>query len=166
MKASLFLAVFLFAATSNVFSQEAGTFTMTINMNDKDCVHIVDGLISPSTVEIPSKQLAHFEQAASDEKLEKFGVAASQCVMVKSTADLPVENYIYRQVHEEVQQIGTQYKIPIAVNGKLTSSYTERRSQLSKLREDQIKTVRFLNKAAAQAIYGDKVVFGLIEISI
>ncbi|WP_345161038.1 hypothetical protein [Pontibacter saemangeumensis] len=138
---------------------------MSINMFDKDCTYIVDGVISPATVEVPIP-LAHFEQAASKEKLEEFGVADSPCVMVKSSSDLAIENYIYRQVHEEVQQIGIQYKIPIALNGKLEHFFIERRSQLSKVREEQIKTVRFLNKAAAQAIYGDKVVFGLIEITI
>ena len=137
---------------------------MSINMHDKDCTHIVDGLVSGPD-ESP-EQLAHFEQAASKEKLEKFGLAGSQCVMVKSSADLAIENYIYRQVHEEVQQIGVQYKIPIAVNGKLLYSFTERRGQLSKLEVKQIKSVRFLDKAAAQAIYGDKVVFGLIEVTI
>ncbi|WP_161890538.1 hypothetical protein [Pontibacter russatus] len=165
MKSSILLSVFFFASITNAFSQEAKTFYMTINMNDKACTHIVDGLISPATVEIPGRQLAHFEQAASNEKLEKFGVAGSPCVMVRSSADLAIENYIYRQVHEEVQQIGIQYKIPIAVNGKLVHSFSERRSQLSRLREDQIKAVRFLDKAAAQAIYGDKVVFGLVEIT-
>ena len=165
MKISSLLSILLFSAIFHAFSQEAKTFYMTINMNDKACTHIVDGLISPATVEIPGKQLAHFEQAASNEKLEKFGVAGSQCVMVRSSADLAIENYIYRQVHGEVQQVGIQYKIPIAVNGKLIHDFNERRSQLSRLREEQIKTIKFLDRAAAQAIYGDKVVFGLIEIT-
>lgn len=164
MKSSLLLSVFLFATISNAFSQEAKTFYMSINMNDKACTHIVDGLVSGP--DVSPEQLAHFEQAASKEKLEEFGVAGSPCVMIKSSADLAIENYIYRQVHDEVQQIGIQYKIPIAVNGKLVHSLRERRSQLSRLRAEQIKTVRFLDKAAAQAIYGEKVVFGLIEITI
>lgn len=135
-------------------------------MNDEDCTHIVDGLIKSSSVDIPTKQLAHFEQAAGKEKLEKFGLADSRCVMVKSSSDLVIESYIYRQVHEQVQQVGTKYKLPIAVNENLIPSYTERRNQLSELKAEDIKQVRFLNKAETQAKHGDKVVFGLIEITV
>jgi hypothetical protein len=133
MKASLLLSMFFFAAIANAFSQEALTFKMTINMNDKDCAHVVDGLISPSSVDIPMEQLAHFEQTVSKETLENLGLADSLCVMVRSSSDLEIENYIYRQVHEQVQQIGTKYKLPIAINEELNPSYAERRSQLNGL---------------------------------
>ncbi len=63
-----------------------------------------------------------------------------------------------------MQRIGTQYKFPIAVNGKLKHAYEERRGQLGKIQVEKIKEVKFLNKAEAQEKYGDKVVFGLIEI--
>ncbi|EJF08535.1 hypothetical protein O71_20282 [Pontibacter sp. BAB1700] len=86
--------------------------------------------------------------------------------MVKSSADIDIENYIYRQVHEQVQQIGTKYKIPIAVNEKLTSNHTDRRNQLSKIKAEEVKKIKFLKKAEAQAKYGDTVVFGLIEITV
>lgn len=166
MKTSLLLSMFLLAATANAFGQVGTTFYMTINMNDSACTYIVDGLILPSPVDIPTLQLAHFEQATSKEKLEKFGLVSSQCVIVRSSSDLDIENYIYRQVHEQVQQVGTQYKLPIAVNEKLNPSYTERRSQLSALKAGDIKKIKFLSKAEAQAKYGDRVVFGLIEITV
>jgi hypothetical protein len=152
---------FVFAACTLGYSQKV----LEVNMNDKDCIHVIDGLIS-SPNESVSDKLAHFEQAVSQEKLEKLGFSKSQCVMVKSSVDLDIENYIYRQVHGQVQQIGTQYKIPIVINGKLSSNHTDRRSQLIKLEAEQVKNIKFLNKAEAQAKYGDKVVFGLIEITV
>lgn len=162
MKTKLLILGFLvFAAYTNAYSQK----TMEVNMHDKDCIHVIDGMISSPDESVPDK-IAHFEQAVSPEMLQKLGFSNSQCVMVKSSADLDIENYIYRQVHEQVQQIGTKYKIPIAVNGKLTFSPTDRRSQLSKLRAEQVKKIKFLNKSEAQAKYGDKVVFGLIEITV
>lgn len=127
---------------------------------------MIDGYrVSPSDI-VPGDQLAHYEQAASLEKLEKPGFSNSQCVIVKSTVDLDIENYIYRQVHDQVQQINTQYKIPIAVNGKFLPGFSDRRKQLSKIKAEQVKKVKFLYKAAAQAKYGNKVIFGLIEIAI
>ncbi|WP_266204257.1 hypothetical protein [Pontibacter kalidii] len=162
MKTKLLILGFLiFATYTKGYSQKI----MEVNMNDKDCIHVIDGLISSPNESVPDK-LAHFEQAVSQEKLEKLGFGNSQCVMVKSSADLDIEGYIYRQVHKQVQQIGTKYKIPIAVNGKLTFNHTDRRNQLSKFRVEQVKNIKFLNKAEAQAKYGDKVVFGLIEITI
>lgn len=137
---------------------------MAIDMNNKDCIHVVDGLVTDGVEEVPAILLAHFEQAVSKEKLDKLGFNDSQCVLVKSSFDLDIENYIYRQVHAQVQRIGTQYKVPIAVNGQLTSSFAARRSQLAGIKPEQIKEVRFLDKPAAQAKYGDQVVFGLIEI--
>ena len=139
---------------------------VSVNMYDQECIHVVDGLITSYKDSIPQQDIAHFEKAASREKLAKLGFKAGQCVMVKSSVDLEIENYVYRQVHGQVQKIGNQYKIPIAVNGKLRHAYKERRSQLSKLKVEAIKEVKFLNKAAAQEKYGDKVVFGLIEIVI
>jgi hypothetical protein len=139
---------------------------LTVNMYDKDCIHIVDGMISTFTDTIPQQNLAYFERAVRKENLCKIGFKEGQCVIVKSTADLDIENYIYRQVDEQVRQIGINYKVPIVVNGKLLSDYTERRSQLSELKEVQIKKIKFLNKAEAQARYGNKVVFGLIEIKV
>lgn len=162
MKTKLLILGFLiFAAYTNGYSQK----TMEVNMHDKDCIHVIDGMISSPDESVPDK-IAHFEQAVSPEKLQKLGFSNSQCVMVKSSADLDIENYIYRQVHEQVQQVGTKYKIPIAVNGKLTSNHTDRRNQLSKLKAEEVKKIKFLNKAEAQAKYGDKVVFGLIEITV
>ena len=140
---------------------------VAVDMNDRNCIHVVDGLITSYQETVPQQQLAHFEQATSQEKLERLGFGDSrQCVMVKSSADLDIENYIYRQVHDQVQQIGTKYKIPIVVNEQLIASYAERRSQLSKLQPQQIKNIKFLDKAAAQAKYGNKIVFGLIEVTV
>ncbi|GAB3538419.1 hypothetical protein GCM10027443_33310 [Pontibacter brevis] len=139
---------------------------LTVDMYDKDCIHLVDGMISSANDIVSYQQLAHFERAASREKLAKLGFSDGQCVMVKSTADHDIENYIYRQVHEQVRQIGIQYKLPIAVNEKLLTSYSARQRQLSNIKSEQIKKVKFLNKAEAQAKYGDKVVFGLIEITV
>ncbi|MFT2010817.1 hypothetical protein ACMA1I_19235 [Pontibacter sp. 13R65] len=162
MKIKFFITCsFIFTACTLVYSQKV----LEVNMNNKDCIHVIDGLISSPNESTPDK-LAHFEKAVSQEKLEKLGFSNSQCVMVKSSVDLNIENYIYRQVHEQVQQIGTKYKIPIAINGKLTANYTDRRSQLSKLKAEQVIKVKFLNKAEAQAKYGDNVVFGLIEITV
>lgn len=163
MKTKFFLSCFFFfVAFTNGHSQKV----FTININDEDCTYIVDGLIMSSSVDIPMDQLVHFEQAAGKEKLEKLGLAGSRCVMVKSSSDLAIESYIYRQVHEQVQQVGTKYKLPIAVNENLIPSYTERRNQLSELKAEDIKQIRFLNKAEAQDKYGDKVVFCLIEITV
>ena len=139
---------------------------ISIDMNNAECIQVVDGLVANGVEEIPAKLLAHFEQAVSKEKLEKLGFNDSQCVLVKSSMDLDVENYIYRQVHAHVQRIGTQYKVPIAVNGQLTPSFAARRNQLVNIKPGQIKEIRFLDKTVAQAKYGDKVVFGLIEIII
>lgn len=139
---------------------------LKVDMYDKDCIHVVDGVISSYKEVVSSQQLAHFERAASKEKLAELGFSDGQCVMVKSTTDLEVENYIYRQVHAQVQQIGTQYKLPIAVNEQLLPSYSARQRQLSSIKAAQIKKVKFLNKAEAQAKYGDQVVFGLIEITV
>ena len=139
---------------------------LKVDMYDKDCIHVVDGMMSSSNDIVSNQQLAHFERAASREKLAELGFSEGQCVMVKSTADLDIENYIYRQVHEQVQQVGIEYKLPIAVNGKLLPSYTDRRSQLSIIKPEQIKRVKFLNKAEAQGKYGDRVVFALIEITV
>lgn len=140
---------------------------LTVDMYDKDCVHVVDGMISSHDDIVSNQQLAHFERAASKEKLAELGFRdEGQCVMVKSTADLDIENYIYRQVHEQVRQIGIEYKIPIAVNGRLIPSYSGRRSQLGNIKQEQIKQIKFLSKAEAQAKYGDRVVFGLKEITV
>ena len=158
----LFFCFFIFAAFTKAYSQKIAE----VDMNNQDCIHVIDGFISSPNDNVPGGQLAHYEQAASVEKLEKLGFSNSKCVIVKSSADLDIENYIYRQVHAQVQQIGTQYKIPIAVNGKLISAYPERRSQLGKLKAEQIKKITFLNKAEAQTKYGNKVVFGLIEITV
>ena len=163
MKTNLFvLILFIFTAGTKAYSQKV----MAINMHDADCIHVIDGLISSPDDNAPIDQLAHYEQAANPEKLTELGFSNSPCVIVKSSADLDIENYIYRQVHAQVQQIGTQYKIPIAVNGTLLPGYPARRSQLSKLKAVQIKKITFLNKAEAQAKYGNKVVFGLIEIKV
>ena len=139
---------------------------VTVDTNDKDCVHVVDGLVTTYKEEVPARQLAHFEQAASPEKLAKLGFDGSPCVMVKSSADLAIENYVYRQVHAQVQQVGTKYKIPIAVNGKLNPTYASRRAELGSIKPEQVKEVKFLDKAAAKAKYGDSIVFGLIEITV
>lgn len=140
---------------------------LTVDMYDEDCIHVMDGMIASSSDVVSNQQLAHFERAASREKLAELGFRSEgQCVMVKSTADLGIENYIYRQVHEQVRQIGIQYKLPIAVNKKLLPSYTDRRKQLSKIKAEEIKKVKFLNRSEARAKYGDKVVFGLIEITV
>lgn len=104
---------------------------LTIDMYDKECIHVVDGMISSHNDVVSNQMLAHFERASSKEKLAELEFREGQCVMVKSTADLDVENYIYRQVHEQVRQIGIAYKVPIAVNGELMPSYTDRRSRLS-----------------------------------
>jgi len=178
MKTRLFFFCFfiLFAFTEG-YSQRVNGSTLevpvvnsrkvlTVDMYDKDCVHVLDGLISPYNEIVPKQQLANFEQAASREKLEELGFSNGQCVMIKSSADLEVENYIYRQVDEQVRQIGIQYKIPIVVNETLMPSYTERRGLLSNIKADQIKRIKFLDKAKAQAKYGDNVVFGLIEITV
>lgn len=137
-----------------------------VDMYDQACLHVVDGLVSSYNDYVPQELLAHFEQVGSKEKLERLGFSGNKCVMVKSTVDLELENYIYRQVHGQVQRVGTQYKLPIAINGKLTHSYKERRSQMSSIKEEEIKEIKFLDKAAAQEKYGSKVVFGLIEITI
>ncbi|MCC9167903.1 hypothetical protein [Pontibacter harenae] len=139
---------------------------VAVDMYDPECIHVVDGLITSYTDVVPRQELAHFEQAASEEKLAKLGFTGKQCAMVKSSADLDIENYVYRQVHSQVQQVGTQYKLPIAINGQLTSTYAERRSQLASLKQEQIKKILFLDKAKAQAKYGDKVIFGLIEVTL
>jgi hypothetical protein len=139
---------------------------VTVDMNDKDCLHVVDGVMVPYQTILPEGQLAHFERAVSEEKLQKLGFGMGQCVIVRSSADLNIENYIYRQVHAQVQRVGTQYKMPIAVNGKFMPSYADRRSQLKELKPEQIKQIRFLDKAEAQARYGDKIVFGLIEVTV
>ena len=162
----LFFCFFIFAVYTKAYSQDMiinSEKVMTINSNDPECIHVIDGLISSPKENVPVN-LVHFERTASRDKLAKLGFSNSQCVMFKSSADLDIENYIYRQVHEQVQQIGTQYKIPIAVNGKLLPGFPERRNQLSKLKAEQIKKIKFLTKAEAQAKYGDKVVFGMIEI--
>ncbi|WP_125185516.1 hypothetical protein [Botryobacter ruber] len=162
MKIKFFITCsFIFAACTLGYSQKV----MEVNINDKDCIHVLDGLISSPNESAPDN-LAHFEQAVTQEKLEKLGFSNRQCVIVKSSADIDIENFIYRKVHDQVQQIGTKYKIPIAVNGKLTSNHTDRRNQLSKLKAEEVKKIKFLNKAEAQAKYGDKVVFGLIEITV
>mgnify|MGYP005755499899 CR=1 FL=1 len=177
MKAKLTLICLLsLAAGTRGLCQKAGSnylevTTVTkdivaVDMYDPDCIHVVDGLITSYTDVVPQKELAHFEQAASKEKLAKLGFTGKQCVMVKSSADLDIENYVYRQVHSQVQQVGTQYKLPIAVNGRLASTYAERRAQLVSLKQEQIKKILFLDKAKAQAKYGDKVVFGLIEVTL
>jgi len=158
----LTLCLFIFTVCSHAYSQKV----MEVNMNNKACIHVIDGFIGSPNDIVPAEQLAHYEQAASLEKLEKLGFSNTQCVIVKSTADLDIENYIYRQVHDQVQKIGTQYKIPIAVNGKLLPGLSDRRNQLSKIKEEQVKKIKFLNKAEAQAKYGNKVVFGLIEIAV
>ena len=166
MRTKLFVfCIFIFLVFTNAYSQKVKV-EGNINMNNRACIHVIDGLISSSAELVPFDKLAHYEQAASLEKLERLGFSNSNCVIVKSTADLDIENYIYRQVHDQVQQIGIQYKIPIVVNGKLLSGYLERRGQLSNLKEEQIKKIKFLDKAKAQAKYGDKVVFGLIEIKV
>ncbi|MFD2513147.1 hypothetical protein ACFSRY_04670 [Pontibacter locisalis] len=139
---------------------------VAVDMYDPDCIHVVDGLVTSYSDVVPREQLAHFEQAASEEKLAKLGFKEGQCVMVKSSADLDIENYVYRQVHSQVQQVGTQYKLPIAVNGQLAPTYAERHQQLERLRQEQIKKVVFLDKAKARAKYGDKVVFGLVEVTL
>lgn len=140
---------------------------LTVDMYDSDCIHVVDGMISSHHDVIPNQQLAHFERAASKEKLAELGFSDDgQCVIVKSTADIEIENYIYRQLHEQVRQIGIEYKLPIAVNEKLLPGYNDRRSQLGNIKQEQIKQVRFLNKAEARAKYGKRVVFGLIEITV
>ncbi|MFD3004008.1 hypothetical protein ACFS7Z_26895 [Pontibacter toksunensis] len=139
---------------------------LKVDMYDKDCIHVVDGLVASYRDVVSNQQLVHFERAASREKLTELGFKDGQCVIVKSTADLDIENYIYRQVHEQVQQVGIEYKLPIAVNGKLLPSYTDRRNKLSIIKPEQIKRVKFLNKAEAQGRYGDRVVFGLIEITV
>ncbi|MBF9253541.1 hypothetical protein I2I11_09575 [Pontibacter sp. 172403-2] len=178
MKTKLFFSCFfiLFVFTEG-YSQRVNGRTLevpvvnsrevlTVDMYDKDCVHVVDGLVSPYNEIVPQQQLAHFEQAASREKLEELGFSNSQCVMIKSSADLDVENYIYRQVDAQVRQIGIQYKIPIVVNEKLIASYAGRHRQLSNIKAEEIKKIKFLDKAEAQAKYGGKVVFGLIEITV
>lgn len=139
---------------------------VAVDMNNTECIQVVDGLVADGVEEVPAKLLAYFEQAVSKEKLEKLGFNDSQCVLVKSSVDLDVENFIYRQMHAQVQRVGTQYKVPIAVNGQLIPSFTARRNQLAGIKPEQIKEVRFLDKPAAQAKYGDQVVFGLIEIVI
>ncbi len=175
MKSILLLLCLLnLTAVTNVYAQDQKPQILNvetvkggvvaIDMNNKDCIHVVDGLVTDGVEEVPAKLLAHFEQAVSKEKLDKLGFNDSQCVLVKSSVDLDIENYIYRQVHAQVQRIGTQYKIPIAVNEQLTSSFAARRDQLAVIQPEQIKEVRFLDKPAAQAKYGDQVVFGLIEI--
>jgi hypothetical protein len=171
-----FLCLLSFTAITQGYSQSLKPNTIdvktvdrkvvTVDMNNKDCVHVIDGLVTSYDEAIPAKQLAHFEQVASQEKLTRLGFNGNQCVMVKSSADIAVENYIYRQVHAQVQQVGTKYKLPIAVNGKLTSSYANRRAKLGSIKPEQIKEVKFLDKEAAQAKYGDSVVFGLIEITV
>ena len=177
MKKTLYLLCLIsFTAFTKGYSQNVSPNTIdvkkvsgkavTVDMNDMECVHVVDGLVTTYKEDVPARQLAHFEQAASPEKLAKLGFDGSQCVMVKSSADLAIENYIYRQVHAQVQQVGTKYKLPIAVNGKLTSSYASRRAELSSIKPEQIKEVKFLDKAAAKAKYGDSIVFGLIEITV
>ena len=158
----LTLCLFIFMICSHAYSQKL----MEINTNNEACIHVIDGFIaSPSDI-VPAEQLAHYEQAASLENIEKLGFSNIQCVIVKSTADLDIENYIYRQVHDQVQQIGTQYKIPIAVNEILLAGLADRRKQLSKIKPEQVKKIKFLNKAEAKAKYGNKVVFGLIEIAV
>ncbi|RDV13301.1 hypothetical protein DXT99_19970 [Pontibacter diazotrophicus] len=139
---------------------------LKVDMYDKDCIHVVDGMIASYNDVVSNQQLAHFERAASREKLAELGFSDGQCVIVKSTADLDIENYVYRQVHEHVRQIGIQYKLPIAVNGKLILSYSARQRQLSHIKAEQVKSVKFLSKAEARAKYGDKVIFGLIEITV
>ncbi len=161
---SLLLVCLFFAALTDSYSQKIKE--MTVNMYDSDCLLVIDGLISDASEQIPMEQLAHFEQAASQERLTKLGLRESECVMVRSSADLEIENHIFRQVHAQVQQIGTKYKMPIAVNGVLIPAYAERRSQLEKIESQQIKNIRFLNKAEAQAKYGGKIVFGLVEITV
>src|SRR5688572_385473 len=122
----LTLCLFIFTVCSHAYSQKV----KEVNMNNKACIHVIDGFIASPSDNVPGEQLAHYEQSASLERLEKLGFRNSQCVIVKSTADLDIENYIYRQVHDQVQQIGTQYKIPIVVNGKLLPDFSDRRNQL------------------------------------
>lgn len=181
---SYILGLFLFFSFSEGYSQtinggileirkakSRGALTnssevLTVNMYDKDCIHVVDGVISAFTDTIPQQELAHFERAVSKESLSTIGFKEGKCVIVKSTADLDIENYIYRQVDEQVRQVGINYKVPIVVNGKLLASYTARRAQLSNIKPEQIKKIKFLDKVESQAKYGDKVVFGLIEIAV
>jgi hypothetical protein len=139
---------------------------VSVDMYDKSCIHVVDGLISSFRDTITQEQLAHFERAVSAEKLSELGFSSDQCVIIKSTADLDIENYIFRQVDDQVRQIGINYKVPIAVNGKLLPSYPDRRSKLSKIKPEQIKRIKFLDKVKAKAKYGDKVIFGLVEIEV
>lgn len=54
-----------------------------VNMYDKDCIHVVDGLVSFFSDTIPQQQLAHFERAVSEEKLVELGFSKGQCVIVK-----------------------------------------------------------------------------------
>ena len=134
MKTKLtFLCLFSLVAYTKGVCQEAKSnaievMTVTkdvmfVNMYDQNCIHVVDGLVTTYKDVVPRQELAHFEQAASREKLATLGFREGQCVMVKSSADLEIENHIYRQVHGQVQQVGTKYKLPIAVNGKLAPTY-------------------------------------------
>ncbi len=61
-------------------------------MYDRACLHVVDGLVASYLERVPQELLAHFEQVASNGKLERLGFSGNKCVMVKSTVDLEQEN--------------------------------------------------------------------------
>ncbi len=135
------------------------------NVKDTNYTRVLDGLYIEKNYPVnePFKEVAY---VGNMEDVKLLGVKSKKPLMLINTKAFPIEAIIDTMLvrQNKFPDFPSYVKLPLLVNGKFIT-YAERLSLLSSMKQEAIKSVKYLNPDEAQKL-NKETPFGFIEVSL